>query len=457
MGRIKRNVIIILCFLIASIDILVMAAGWEIKKNGMEYDYAAMRLDSNAIFMDLKESSGRITQKLQEECRKKKISVLVKGLDNKKRDSFGTDKMDLSLNELWGMDKGKKGDILYLSAPLIENDMQTGMVLVFSNAKRYYRLKPDVVLFLRILFGVTLVLNILLVIIFFGFRKYIQVPLRTLHDEIDKLLSGDTDHPLVYDYDDEIGEICHDVELMRGELQFEKKQSMKMRENEKNLLACMSHDMKTPLFAISSHVEANRDGIGSTEEEINQYIEVILNRVKIMDKLIEDILEHAEVEMQELSINPKNYFTTEFFPDIFEKIRQDFASHGNQVHLSEIPKYSLQIDPFRIQQVIFNIASNALKYSDNKTDLYITCNTLSLDKGTYFVVTMRDEGRGISASDLPFVFERFYRGEKARSSKIPGSGLGLHISKYIIEKHGGWIECDSVIGEGTTVSFSLPI
>ena len=258
-------------------------------------------------------------------------------------------------------------------------------------------------------------------------------------------------------YDDEIGEICHDVELMRGELQFEKKQSMKMRENEKNLLACMSHDMKTPLFAISSHVEAIRDGIVSTEEEINQYIEVILNRVKIMEKLIEDILEHAEVEMQELSINPKNYFTTEFFPDIFEKIRQDFASHGNQVHLSEIPKYSLQIDPFRIQQVIFNIASNALKYSDNKTDLYITCNTLSLDKGTYFVVTMRDEGRGISASDLPFVFERFYRGEKARSSKIPGSGLGLHISKYIIEKHGGWIECDSVIGEGTTVSFSLPI
>ena len=131
-------------------------------------------------------------------------------------------------------------------------------------------MKPDVVLFLRILFGVTLVLNILLVIIFFGFRKYIQVPLRTLHDEIDKLLSGDTDHPLVYDYDDEIGEICHDVELMRGELQFEKKQSMKMRENEKNLLACMSHDMKTPLFAISSHVEAIRDGIVSTEEEINQ-------------------------------------------------------------------------------------------------------------------------------------------------------------------------------------------
>ena len=82
MGRIKRNVIIILCFLIVSIDILVMAAGWEIKKNGMEYDYAAMRLDSNAIFMDLKESGGRITQKLQEECRKKKISVLVKGINN---------------------------------------------------------------------------------------------------------------------------------------------------------------------------------------------------------------------------------------------------------------------------------------------------------------------------------------------------------------------------------------
>lgn len=88
----------------------------------------------------------------------------------------------------------------------------------------------------------------------------------------------------------------------------------------------------------------------------------------------------------------------------------------------------------------------------------LNCNSWDDKTGiTVFVVTMRDEGRGISASDLPFVFERFYRGEKARSSKIPGSGLGLHISKYIIEKHGGWIECDSVIGEGTTVSFSLPI
>lgn len=339
----------------------------------------------------------------------------------------------------------------------MKKGVQTGTILVYANAGRYYRWKSKSLLFLKVFFCVVFLLNILMISIFLGFHRYIQIPLGKLHDEIDKLLSGDTEHPLSYDYDDEIGELCHDVELMRGELQFEKKQSMKMRENEKNLLACISHDMKTPLFAISSHVEAIRDGIVSTEEEINQYIEVILNRVNIMEKLIEDILEHAEIELQELSICQKSFFSTEFFPDVFEKVRQDFESHGNMLYLSEIPECSLQIDPFRIQQVIFNIASNALKYSENKTDLYITCSILSLDKGVYFVVNMRDEGRGISASDLPFVFERFYRGEKARSSKIPGSGLGLNISKYIIEKHGGWIECDSIIGEGTTVSFSLPI
>lgn len=117
MGRIKRNSIIILVLMLVSIDVLAVAAGWEIQKNGREYDYAAMRLDSNAIFMDLSKSDGRITEKIRKECRRKKLSVLIKELDDGNRDSYGKDIIDFSLSALWGTDKGKKG-ILFIFQPL---------------------------------------------------------------------------------------------------------------------------------------------------------------------------------------------------------------------------------------------------------------------------------------------------------------------------------------------------
>ena len=116
------------------------------------------------------------------------------------------------------------------------------------------------------------------------------------------------------------------------------------------------------------------------------------------------------------------------------------------------------IDPDRIAPAGQNIVSNSVKYGGNHLQIEVEFEILEQEKERkILIVSIRDNGKGIEATDLPFVFDLFYRGNKARTQNIPGSGMGLNIAKYIVEKHGGNMECDSIVGLGTTVSFSIPI
>lgn len=121
--------------------------------------------------------------------------------------------------------------------------------------------------------------------------------------------------------------------------------------------------------------------------------------------------------------------------------------------LHEIPNVLLKVDKKRISEVIYNLVSNSIKYSKESSEISVYFEVTS----NYLKVYVKDTGRGIASSDVPYIFNKFYRGEKSRNQNIPGSGLGLLISKYIVEAHGGFIECTGSLSKGTTMCFSLPI
>ena len=249
--------------------------------------------------------------------------------------------------------------------------------------------------------------------------------------------------------------MCHDFEKMREELLNSHKREQRLKEDEKILLASISHDLKTPLSSITGHVEGILLDVVTDEVEIKRYAQIIMNKASVLNVMIDDIMKHTKSELYQLSIELEETYTGVFFEEVVKELSDDAKQKGFDVKCNKIPNVILQMDKIRISEVLHNLLANSMKYG--KKDGCITLIFQLLEgKEKQFHITFKDDGYGIAASDLPFVFDKFFRGDKSRTQNIPGSGLGLSISKYIIEKHGGKIECDSILDYGTEINFFIP-
>jgi signal transduction histidine kinase len=300
----------------------------------------------------------------------------------------------------------------------------------------------------------SLIIIILTAYRYFYSKKDILSPLATMHESARRILKGDFSYEVTYDYDGEIGTFCHDFEAMRDEIKFSKEKEEVIKANEKELLACLSHDIKTPLTAIHGYVSGIKDGIVKDKAGIDNYCTIILNRVKMLTKLLEDILEHSKAELNKMNISLTEFYCGDFFRDILDDLSVEVESKGLKfIYPDKIPNILINGDKKRLTQVMYNLVSNSIKYSKENGQISICFE----DADNYIYVYVKDTGMGISSADIPYIFNKFYRGEKSRNQNIPGSGLGLSISKYIVEAHGGFINCVESSSEGTTFCFTLPM
>lgn len=268
-----------------------------------------------------------------------------------------------------------------------------------------------------------------------------------------QILKQDYQTRITYEYSGVMSELCHDLEALRDELCHTRQNEEKMKRSEKELLACISHDLKTPLASISGYVEGIKNRVVKTPEEIDSYLNIVMKKVTFISKLIDDILEHSKTELNEFSIEPAEVYSGGIFREILSDLSIDTARNGFLFTYSQIPDVIIYADKHRLSQAVNNIVGNSMKYTEKGGTIHVEFEVFDKE----LVVSIQDTGKGISVSDLPFIFDKFYRGEKARTLNIPGSGLGLNISRYIIEQHGGRIECDSVLDQGTTIRFSLKL
>ncbi len=287
-------------------------------------------------------------------------------------------------------------------------------------------------------------------------KKEILIPIEDLHNSTKSILTGNLKVPVKYDYDGEIGTLCHDFELMREELADSHEREMQSKEKERAMYASISHDLKTPLATITGYIEQILYGVAQTPEEINEYAQRMLTKAVVLNKLIDDILDHAKSQLNQLSIQKHEIYAVDFFEPLLRGYQVDVMQRNYKFSYELPMNVLLDIDSNRITQVMQNLIDNAMKYGCERPVISIQFSLLTVPM-QQLIVHIKDNGRGIEAADLPFIFDMFYRGNKARTCDIPGSGLGLNIAKYIIEQHGGQIECDSIAGVGTTMSFSLPV
>lgn len=362
------------------------------------------------------------------------------------------DRVDLHIFSGMNGIKSDSETITFVS-PIMQHNKLSGMLLVKAN-KADYRVSNEAWL---ILTAVALLLGAGILLLLFStlclVKNDIFKPLALLHDTTRRMLQGDLETRLLYDDDGEIGSLCHDFEAMRDELSAAFRRENDLFKGEKVLFASVSHDLKTPLAAISGYAEEIRDSVADTPARINELTGLMLKKVRLLTRLIDDILEETKVQLGELTFAFEEVYAKPFFEDVCGELSLDVAHSGIAFSASEVPDVLVTIDRKRITQVMQNLVANSIKYRKREGMISVHFNV----EESNLIISVKDNGRGIAASDLPFIFDRFYRGDAARTQNIPGSGLGLCIVKSIIERHRGHIECDSVLGNGTAMSFSLPM
>lgn len=345
----------------------------------------------------------------------------------------------------------------YYMVPIVREEKMEGLLLVDPADERQAVLEGV----MRIEIGISLLLFGGICLTRYSIhrimKKDIWHPIEEIHKSTRSILNGNYGENILYDYRGEIGMLCHDFEKMRDEIYAGAVREQQSREKERVLYASISHDLKTPLAIIIGYMEQILYGVVSSKEQIMETTKHTLVKARVINKLIEDILEHSKAQMNQLQIQKREIYADTYFEELLGEYRQEAKCLNYQFSYELPPKVLILIDTDRIAQVVQNVVGNAVKYGKEKDCKIQVSFEIMEQENRIFVVNISDNGKGIDAADLPFVFDLFYRGNKARTQNVPGSGMGLHISKYIVEQHGGTMECDSVMGMGTTVSFSLPI
>ncbi|HDN19806.1 MAG TPA: HAMP domain-containing histidine kinase, partial [Candidatus Acetothermia bacterium] len=196
------------------------------------------------------------------------------------------------------------------------------------------------------------------------------------------------------------------------------------------------------------NLEAMLDGVFPLSQES---LAPVYEETLQLAELVEDLRELTLAEAGKLPLQREPLDLGQLAERVCEAIRPVAAEEGIHLELELGRGLVVEADPKRIRQVLGNILANALRYSPAGGTVSVSVRR----EGNGAVVTVRDQGPGIPPEDLPHIFERFYKGDPARSGQ--GSGLGLAIAKAIVEAHGGRIWAESRLGEGTAVSFSLPL
>jgi signal transduction histidine kinase len=279
-------------------------------------------------------------------------------------------------------------------------------------------------------------------------------PVRRLQTATRNIMEDNLDFTIEAERNDEIGALCQNFEEMRKRLWEYSQERLESEKQNRELISNISHDLKTPLTAIRGYVEGIIDGVADTPEKMDHYIKTIYNKTNEMTRLVNELTLYSQINTNRIPYNFNKINVADYFGDCVETLSMELESKNVRIQYMNYAADDVVIiaDPEQLGRVINNIVSNTLKYLDKPQGLI---NMRIKDVGDFIQVEIEDNGRGIAAKDLPYIFDRFFRADASRNSATGGSGIGLSIVKKIIEDHGGKIWATSKPGIGTIMYFVI--
>ncbi len=279
-------------------------------------------------------------------------------------------------------------------------------------------------------------------------------PIKKLQEAAQNIKEGNLDFVIETDGEDEIGELCKSFEEMRQRLKDNAEEKISAEKENKALISNIAHDLKTPITAIKGYSEGILDGVADAPEKREKYLRTIYNKAVEMDTLINELTLYSKIDTNRIPYNFAKLNVGDYFNDCIEEIGLDLEAKNIGLAFFNYTEEAVQIiaDPEQLRRVINNIVGNSVKYLDKQRG---QINIRIKDVGDFIQVEIEDNGRGIAARDLPYIFDRFYRADASRNSATGGSGIGLSIVKKIIEDHGGKIWATSKESIGTVMYFVI--
>ena len=284
--------------------------------------------------------------------------------------------------------------------------------------------------------------------------RSIAVPLVKLRKATQNIKEGNLDFVLEVEGKDEFSQLCQDFEEMRKRLKESTEEKILMDKENKELISNISHDLKTPITAVKGYVEGIMDGVADTPEKMDRYVRTIYNKTNEMDHLINELTFYSKIDTNRIPYTFSKLNVEDYFSDCAEELGLEMETRGIELVYANYVERGVQViaDGEQIRRVIHNIVSNAIKYMEKPKGII---QLRVKDVGDFIQVEIEDNGKGIAAKDLPYIFDRFYRTDVSRNSSKGGSGIGLSIVKKIMEDHGGKVWATSRLGIGTIMYFVL--
>ncbi|MDH5508070.1 MAG: cell wall metabolism sensor histidine kinase WalK [Anaerolineae bacterium] len=281
--------------------------------------------------------------------------------------------------------------------------------------------------------------------------------LRDLVQSAEELSDGNFSTRVDIIGNDEVAHLAESFNVMAASLEQAKLAEQTLDAARRDLVAWASHDLRTPLASLRAMLDALADGVVTDEHTVSRYLAQSQAEITRMSALIDDLFELTQLDTGHLELHCEHSSITDLISDTLEALSA--RAQSKNITLSGkvgAPVGLVWMASDKISRVLHNLIENALRHTPAAGRVEI----IAAQDHEFVTVSVRDTGPGVSAEDLPFVFDRFYRGEKSRSRhgfEKGGAGLGLAIAKGIVEAHGGKIWIDSAHGQGTNIHFTLPV
>lgn len=333
-------------------------------------------------------------------------------------------------------------DVLSVSAPITGNYQTYGYIVIHLPMTKVVESQNKILNIVYITFFIVFLLSMLILIIF---HKIVYTPLKEITTAAKRYAQGDLTFKADVSTNDEMGYLAATLNFMSTELS-------QTEEYQRNFITNISHDFRSPLTSIKGYLTAILDGT-ITPDMQDKYIQRVIDESDRLTKLTDNILTLNDLDTK------GRLFRTNF--DIHRVIKDTAKSFELQCNAKSLvinlifteESQTVYADMTKIQQVLYNLIDNAIKFSNNNNSITIS----TVDKKGKLFVSVKDSGIGIEKKNLTKVFDRFYKSDYSRGKDKKGTGLGLSIVKDIVQAHGEYIDVISTKDVGTEFIFSLPL
>ncbi len=335
------------------------------------------------------------------------------------------------------------GNVMYLGYPVIFEDEINGSVFISESINNLYEKVNSLIYKIKVLI---IVISFLIIAGLYFLTYFFLKPINKFYPVIENIKKGDLGQKVDINTRDEfnlLGEAFNSMTVRLNEVD----------EQREAFVANVSHEIKTPLASIKLLTENLLLQEDIEKKVYREFLKDINDEIDRLNNIVTELLSLVDLDKNKLKLNYQITYLNYILEKIIEQLNPLAKEKNIKLVLEEIDRIQIKMDKDKIKQAIINIIHNAIKYSEENTVVKVS---LYSDKN-YATIKVSDTGYGIPKDSIPYIFDRFYRVDKARSRKTGGTGLGLSISKQIINMHHGTINVKSRVGKGTTFYIKIPI